>query len=245
MPRKINILWIVCCSIIILGFVYFAMKLQIREMETKKNEKIVQDQEVAKREQVKAAKVDQVSGIIRNIKETNALGEHIKAAKLAEQAITENPESSRIYTWWGISLGKAGQNSEAIKKFVKAAQLDPNNPKIYVYWGLTLAKERKFEEAIEKYRTSIELDPDNNNALGYWGAALEQLGKYDQAIIKLERAMELNNFNSLIYGVLVDSWYHKGEYKKAWEIVFRARNVKIAVSDKSLKRLSEAMPEPK
>ena len=244
MPRKINIIWIVCCSIIILGFVYFSMKLQIREMETKKNEKIAQDQEVAKRKQVKAAKVDKVSGIIRNIKETNALGEHIKAAKLAEQATTEYPESSRIYTWWGISLGKAGQNGEALAKFVKAAQLDPNNPKIYVYWGLTLARERNFEEAIEKYRTSIELDPDNNNALGYWGAALEQLGKYDQAIIKLERAMELNNFNPLIYGVLVDSWYHKGEYKKAWEVVFRARNVKVTIKDWTLKRLAESMPEP-
>jgi Flp pilus assembly protein TadD len=221
------------------------MKLQIREMETKKNEKIVQDQKVAKRQQIKDAKVDKVSSIIRNIKETNALGEHIKAAKMAEQAVTENPESSRIYTWWGISLGKANQNSDAITKFVKAAQLDPNNPKIYVYWGLTLAKENKFEEAIEKYRTSIELDPDNNNALGYWGAALEQLGEYDQAIVKLERAMELNNFNKLIYGVLVDSWYHKGEYSKAWQVVNRARNVKVDISDKSLKRLTEAMPEPK
>lgn len=119
------------------------------------------------------------------------------------------------------------------------------DPQTYLYWGLTLAMEKNFEEAVEKYRISVELDPDSNNALGYWGAALEQLGEYDQAIEKMEKAMAINSFNELIYGVLVDSWYHKGEYQKAWEVVFRARNVQINIADKSLKRLAEAMPEPK
>ena len=104
--------------------------------------------------------------------------------------------------------------------------------------------EENLKEAIDKYRISINLDPDNSNAFAYWGAALERLGDYDQAIEKLEYAIELNKFNSLVYGVLVDTWYHKGEYQKAWEVVFRARNVKVAIDEDSLKRLSSALPEP-
>jgi len=245
MPGKINVIWIICCAIILLGFVYFSMKLEIREMESKRQERIEQDLQLAKRKEVKEAKINKAGDIIRNIKEVNALGQHMKAAKIAEQAVLEDPGNALVYTWWGISLVKAGQTGEAIEKFVVSARLDPNHPQTYSYWGLTLAMEKKFEQAIEKYRISVELDPENNNALGYWGAALEQLGEYDQAIEKLQRAMELNSFNELIYGVLVDSWYHKGEYEKAWEVVFRARNVKITVADKSLKRLAEAMPEPK
>ena len=245
MPRKIHIFWIICCVIILVGFVYFSMQLQIGEMETKRNEQIEQDQALAKRKQAQAAKLDKAGEIIKNIKEMNALGNHLKAAKVAEQAIQEDPENARIYTWWGISLVKASQPGEAMGKFVESAKLDPNDPQTYLYWGLTLAMEKNFKQAIEKYRISVELDPENNNALGYWGAALEQLGEYDQAIEKLERAMAINSFNGLIYGVLVDSWYHKGEYKKAWEVVFRARNVDIIIADKSLKRLASAMPEPK
>ena len=245
MPRKIHITWIICCAIILLGFIYFSMQLQMKEMEVKRQEKIAQDQALAKRNKAKAAQVNKAGEIIRNIKEMNALGNHVQAASIAELAIQDDLENAMIYTWWGISLVKAGQPGKAMGKFVQSARLDPNDPKTYLYWGLTLAMEKNFEEAVEKYRISVELDPDSNNALGYWGAALEQLGEYDQAIEKMEKAMAINSFNELIYGVLVDSWYHKGEYQKAWEIVFRARNVQINIADKSLKRLAEAMPEPK
>ena len=245
MPRKIHVIWIICCAIILVGFIYFSMQLQMKEMETKRQEQIAQDQALAKRNKAKAAQVNKAGEIIRNIKEMNALGNHAQAAKLAELAIQDDLENASIYMWWGISLVKASQPGDAMGKFVLSARLDPNDPQTYLYWGLTLAMEKNFEEAIEKYRISVELDPDNNNALGYWGAALQQLGEYDQAIEKLEKAMAINSFNGLIYGVLVDSWYHKGEYRKAWEVVFRARNVKITVADKSLKRLAEAMPEPK
>ena len=245
MPRKIHITWIICCAIILLGFIYFSMQLQMKEMEVKRQEKIAQDQALAKRNKAKAAQVNKAGEIIRNIKEMNALGNHVQAASIAELAIQDDLENAMIYTWWGISLVKAGQPGKAMGKFVQSARLDPNDPKTYLYWGLTLAMEKNFEEAVEKYRISVELDPDSNNALGYWGAALEQLGEYDQAIEKMEKAMAINSFNELIYGVLVDSRSHKGEYQKAWEIVFRARNVQINIADKSLKRLAEAMPEPK
>lgn len=244
MPRNIKIIWIICCVIIFIGFVVISVKLQIREMQAQRLEQIEKDQELAKRKLAKKAKISEAASIIKNIKEMNALGQHINAAELAEKAALEDPENAMVHTWWGISLVKADKPGEAMQKFVKSAQLDPSHPQTFLYWGLTLAMQQDFRQAIEKYSISVDLDPDNSNAFSYWGAALGQLGEYDQAIEKLESALELNKFNELIYGVLVDSWYHKGEYQKAWEIVFRARNVKVTVADKSLKRLAAAMPEP-
>ena len=48
----------------------------------------------------------------------------------------------------------------------------------------------------------------------------------------------------MAYGVLVDAHFHKGQYQQAWEVVARARKNKIDISSASLKRLSDASPEP-
>ena len=72
MPGKINVIWIICCAIILLGFVYFSMKLEIREMESERQERIEQDQQLAKRKEAKEAKINKAGDIIRNIKEVNA-----------------------------------------------------------------------------------------------------------------------------------------------------------------------------
>lgn len=245
MPRKIKIVWIVCCGLIMVGFVVSSLQMQVREMESHRQEKAEKGRDLAKRKEARTEKLNRVGNMVKEIKELNAMGKHADAANLAEKAVQEDSRNALANTWWGISLVKSGQTEEALAKFIEAAKLDPTNPQTFLYWGLTLAMEEKFKEAIDKYRISIDLDPNSSNAYAYWGAALAQLNDYDQAIEKLEISIELNKFNVLVYGVLVDAWYHKGDYKKAWEAVFRARNVKIGIPDESLKRLSASMPEPK
>ena len=88
------------------------------------------------------------------------------------------------------------------------------------------------------------LDPENSKALASWGAALSNLGKYDEAIKKLEESLAHNQFSRPAYGVLVDAHFHKGQYQQAWEVVARARKNKITIAEASLKRLSNASPEP-
>ncbi len=244
MPRNITRLWIICCSLILIGFIYASLQIQARELESQRQEKAMKGRELSKRKEAKEERINRVAEKIKEIKELNALGQHADAVWLAEKTVKEYSGNALAHTWWGISLVKTDKSNEAMGKFIEAARLDPTNPKTFLYWGLTLAMADKLKEAIDKYRISINLDPDSSNAFAYWGAALERLGDYDQAIEKLEYAIELNKFNSLVYGVLVDTWYHKREYQKAWEAVFRARNVKVEIDEDSLRRLSSAMPEP-
>ena len=101
------------------------------------------------------------------------------------------------------------------------------------------------EQAIDKFEKALLLDPENSKAYASWGVALNHLGKYDEAIKKLEEALAQNSYNQQAYGVLVDAHFHRGQYQQAWEVAARARKNKITIAQASLKRLSDASPEPR
>ncbi|MDH5790355.1 MAG: tetratricopeptide repeat protein, partial [Nitrospinota bacterium] len=98
---------------------------------------------------------------------------------------------------------------------------------------------------IDKFENALLLDPESSKAYASWGSALSMLGKYDEAIKKLEASLSHNQFNGPAYGVLVDAHFHKGQYQQAWEVVARARKNKVTIPEASLKRLSDASPEPR
>ncbi len=181
---------------------------------------------------------------IKEIKELNALGKYEEAVRYAEGVATLNPNQSKIYTWWGVSLVKFGKREEAIDKFVKSASLDANYSKNYLYWGLTLAMGGKAKAAIKKYGKVIELEPENSNAYAYWGAALEQLGDHSGAIEKLEHALEIMPNNTNVFNPLIGVLVNQKRYNEAWEVVKKARKVRVAISSKLLNKLAKVFPEP-
>jgi len=207
MPRKIKVLWVGCILIIFFSFVYFSIQGNIKVHRDKEEARVKQEFRMKKKKMVmeevdrgQTFKVDP----IKEIKELNALGKYEDAVRYAEGVATLNPNQSKIYTWWGVSLVKFGKREEAIDKFVKSASLDANYSKTYLYWGLTLAMDGKPKAAIKKYEKVIELEPENSNAYAYWGAALNQLGQYAKAEDKLKRALEILPNNANAFGVLID-----------------------------------------
>jgi pentatricopeptide repeat protein len=181
---------------------------------------------------------------VKKIRELNALGKYKEAVELAERVAVKFPEHAKIQTWLGVSLVKAGKRDEAIEHFVLAAKKDPTDEKAHLYWGLTLAMDKKFEEAIRHYRTVLEINPEHSNAYAYWGASLSALEKLDESISKLEESLVLNKFNSQAYGILIDVFYKQRNYRRAWEVVDKARANKATLTEKSLDRLSKVFPEP-
>ena len=142
MPRKIKVLWIVCILMVFFSFIYFSIQDKFKAHRDKEGARVKQEFRIKKKQMAlkgvdrgQTFKVDP----IKKIKELNALGKYEDAVRYAEVAATLNPNQSRIYTWWGISLVKSGKREEAIDKFVKAASLDASYSKTYLYWGLTLA----------------------------------------------------------------------------------------------------------
>ena len=244
MPRKVKVVWVLCCIFIFIGFVYVTMQKQIRENEARQKEHAEQ---IRKREEEKKAdmkkkfaimkRVDRLKGHVTN-------GDYGKAEKLAKDIEQEDPNNAELYTWWGIALVKAERREEALDKFIQSAQINPNSARTYIYWGLTLDMKGKHKEAIDKYENALLLEPENSNAYAYWGASLAKLGEHDKAIAKLEEALQFNKYNETAYGVLVDSLYHQGRYEKAWNVVKRARDAKVEIPKGSLDRLAKALPEP-
>ena len=247
MPRKIKVLWIGCILIVFFSFVYFSIQGNIKVHRDKEEARVKQEFRIKKKkivmEEVDRGQTFKVDPI-KEIKELNALGKYEDAVRYAEGVATLNPNQSKIYTWWGVSLVKFGKREEAIDKFVKSASLDANYSKTYLYWGLTLAMDGKPKAAIKKYEKVVELEPENSNAYAYWGAALEQLGDYSGAIEKLERALEIMPNNSNVFSTLIDALVNQKKYNEAWEVVQKARKARVAISSNLLSKLAKVFPEP-
>ena len=244
MPRKIKVVWVLCCICIFLGFGFLSAKNQARDNQQRKQEAVEKNKQRTEEKKRRQEMETQVVELMGRVQELNVLGKYDEAAEMASKAAKMDPKNAKIYTWWGRSLAKAGNIAAAYKKFDQSSRLDPNQTKNYYDWGLTLAMEGKNEQAIDKFENALLLDPENSKALASWGAALNSLGKYSEAIKKLEESLAHNQFNHSAYGVLVDTHFHKGQYQQAWEVVARARKNKITIADASLKRLANASPEP-
>jgi len=247
MPRKIKVLWIGSILIVVFSFIYFSIQENIQAHRGKEEARIKKESRI-KNKKMAMKEVDRGQTFkidpIKEIKELNALGKYEEAVRYAEGVATLNPNQSKIYTWWGVSLVKFGKREEAIAKFVKSASLDANYSKTYLYWGLTLAMDGKPKAAIKKYEKVLELEPENSNAYAYWGAALEQLGDHPGAIEKLEHALEIMPNNRNVFSTLIGSLVNQKKYKEAWGVVKKARKARVAISSKLLGKLSEVFPEP-
>lgn len=245
MPGKIKVVWVLCCIAIFFGFVYFSMVNQMRESRERKQDVAEQTRQRTENKKIRQEAKAQFVEMMSEVQELNALGKYKEAAELTSRAVVLNPKNAKAYTWWGYSLAKSGNIRDAMDKFNLSSQLDPNQTKNYYYWGLALVLDDRNEQAIDKFENALLLDPENSKVYASLGAALNNLKKYDAAIKKLEEALAQNSFNPQAYGVLVDAHFHKGQYQQAWEVVARARKNKVSISKASLKRLSDASPEPR
>lgn len=244
MPRKIKTVWVLCCIAIFLGFSYLSANNRMQDIKEQRQGDIEEkEKRVEQNKKHKELKI-QFDKLMGNIRELHTLGKYDEATEIASRAVGMSPKSAEAHTLWGFSLAKSGRVNEAYEKFDLSSQLDPNQSKNYYYWGLTLLVEGKNEKAIDKFENALLLDPESSKVLASWGAALNNLGKHDEAIKRLEESLGQNKFYDQAYGLLVDVHFHKGQYQQAWEVVARARKNKINIKEASLKRLSDASPEP-
>ena len=240
MPGKIKALWSLCMVVIVAGFLVLAFQ---GEMD-KASEQVDAAYQLAAEEQKKIAEKTIQIDPVKLVRELNALGKYQDAVDIARKAGERNPDHAEIQTWWGISLVKMGKRAEAIDHFILAAKKDPTDEKAHLYWGLTLAMDKKFEDAIGHYRTVLEINPEHSNAYAYWGTSLSALGKLEEAVSKLEESLMLNRFNSQAYEILIDVLYQRQKYKRAWEMVHKARADNISLQQSFTDRLSKAFPDP-
>lgn len=242
MPGKIKTIWVTSCFAIFFGFLYFSFQAQVKEVRAKAEEARIQKIKESER---LAQDRNSVAQQIKQIADLTSKGKFNESIPLARSIIDKNPQVGEAYLWLGIALVKSGQKEEALPQFIKSSEINSKNPEPYVYWGLTLIMLGNNDEAVQKLEMAISLDQKNSSAFAYLGTALGHLGKYEESISKLEQSLALDNANVLAYEALVEVYYDRGKYEKAWEIVFRSRNLNLAISGEALKKLALKMPEPK
>lgn len=242
MPAKIKTLWIISCFIVFFGFLFLSFQARVKEVRAQAEQDRIQK---LKEKKEQAIKTGGAADQVKRIAELNEQGKYDEAIALARTIAGQNPQDAEAYIWWGIAQVKSGLRDEALPQFVKAVELNPRNPESYIYWGLILSMMGKHEEAIQKFETAVKLDPNNSNTHAYWGASLGQIGKPEESLSRLEKALALDKSNAIAYSALMDVFYNNGQYEKAWEIVFRARNANVNISQDSIDRLSRKMPERK
>ena len=240
MPGKIKALWCFCMVVIVAGFLVLVAQGEMDEA----SEQADAAYQLAAEEQKKIAEKTIQIDPVKLVRELNALGKYQDAVDIARKAGERNPDHAEIQTWWGISLVKMGKRAEAIDHFILAAKKDPTDEKAHLYWGLPLAMDKKFEDAIGHYRTVLEINPEHSNAYAYWGTSLSALGKLEEAVSMLEESLMLNRFNSQAYEILIDVLYQRQKYKRAWEMVHKARADNISLQQSFTDRLTKAFPEP-
>jgi pentatricopeptide repeat protein len=244
MPRKIKTVWVLCCIVIFIGFSFLSAKNRMQDIDEQRQGDVEEKKQRVEQKKKHEELEIQFGKLMGEIRELHTLGKYDQATEVASRAAGMSPKSADAHTLWGFSLAKSGRVKEAYEKFDLSSQLDPNQSKNYYFWGLTLLLEGKNEKAIDKFENALLLDPENSKTLASWGAALNNLGKYGEAIKRLEESLAHNQFHGPAYGVLMDAHFHKGQYQQAWEVVARARKNKISIAEGSLKRLSDASPEP-
>lgn len=243
MPKKIKIIWVLTSIVIILGFFFTSIKFQMDQsrddhIRRAEQSRVAYEEKLAKRKAAMA-----LSKMVENIREMVASGKNNEAIKLAQSVVKKDPENALARTWWAVALVNQNKLDQAIEMFKTSSSKDPNQAKTYHFWGLTLTKLGRHQEAIDKYENALLLDPENSNGFTYWGAALGQMNRHKEAVEKLIKALDLNPFNELAYGVLVDSYFHLGDFAKAWETVKIARKQKLSIPEGTLTRLQKASPE--
>ncbi|MBU1912859.1 MAG: tetratricopeptide repeat protein [Candidatus Omnitrophica bacterium] len=129
-------------------------------------------------------------------------GFYDKAIAKYKEALSLNPNLSRIHYNLGNVYKKKNLYSKAITKYKDALGLNPAN--IDAHYNLAIVYEDKglYDKAIEKYKDVLNLDSDNIDAHGNLGNLYEKKGFYGKAIKEYRTALELNPQSIAMYNNL-------------------------------------------
>lgn len=125
------------------------------------------------------------------------------AMRLAEQAVSDNPNSSFALRHAGWAFAFCGKPDRALTCFERALRLSPREARTHDLAGphngiaLALIQMGRDAEAVAAARTSIQQSPDSAGGWRMLTSALALLGQLDEARAALRRVLELDSSSSL------------------------------------------------
>ena len=166
---------------------------------------------------------------LKGFKAVTDAGLHREAIRLAEKAISLDPELSFSYVilaWaHGALAGLGGGRKSfmtAMQNAQKAVVLDPNDDGTHSVAGFMLHGAGKLEESLASYQRALALNPNNADTLARIAFLLVSAGQPKEALKLAEKAQRLNPRWPLWYPRFLGTvYYFNGMYQETLAAVAR------------------------
>ena len=145
-----------------------------------------------------------------------------EALEILDQAVADEPESTRAWGIRGTLLGERGRHEEALACFERVVALDPQSAPGHYSRGLELERLGRLDEAIEAYTRTTELDPEDPDAWINLGRLLDDSGRHQPAIDCYDRALALDQGEVVAWSNRGNSLQSLERFEEAVECYQRA-----------------------
>jgi len=151
-----------------------------------------------------------------------------QARKILEEAITLDPEYSRLYTalafthlndvWYGTTGSSEESIARAFELAQKAISLDDSNAAAHGALGWIYGMKRQYDRAVTECERGVSLYPNSAENFEWLGTVLTWAGRAEEAVKYLHHAIRLNPLPSAsMLNFLAVAYRDSGQYEKAIE----------------------------
>lgn len=162
--------------------------------------------------------------------------------KIVEDAIAQKiQKEAAIHFFKGAAYYNNGMVHLAIANFNKAIEINPAFAEAYSNRGRAYERGGQHDRAMADYNKAIEINPRYAEAYFNRGTLYVRFkGNYDQAIADYNKTIEITPGYARVYYARAMAYYHKGEYDKAWEDVYKAQSLGLHAFPTFIEELRKA-----
>ena len=125
----------------------------------------------------------------------------------------------------GQKYMQKGEYKKAILEFKNAVQLDPKNPRALFFLGKAYLAIKEVRKAYSSFLRVIEIDPNYDDARVELASLLVKFARQpDEALKHLEKIKDQKKYEPRINIIKGRAFIVKGEYKKAVDILLKAKD---------------------
>ena len=156
------------------------------------------------------------------------------------KALELSPDLAEAHRAQGLLSGLEWNLTQAEHEFRKTIELNPSDANAHVNLGITLYQEGHFEEADKYLAQATELLPLNLQLFETRADFLQNARRYDDAIAVCQGVLKVNPEFRPCYHDMVQDYYMKGEYERAYEMALHSCEGKSAGFDEYYCKLAKA-----
>ena len=120
MPRKIKVVWILCCICIFLGFGFLSAKNQARDNQQRKQEAVEKNKQRTEEKKRRQEMETQVVELMGRVQELNVLGKYDEAAEMASKAAKMDPKNAKTVV--AVNANSASMPSSLANLMVRSSR---------------------------------------------------------------------------------------------------------------------------